>query len=146
MIPLSRLLETPRQFTTVSRNASPKRPTTAITSVHTADNAATHLTASVPRDIPTRLELSLLGQLSFNGPVPNGGWISACNLARNKRYFYYNCVIMLYLVNFICALIKRESKVVEDKVKNSENSADIKRLAHLQINFFEELTEKVGLD
>jgi hypothetical protein len=87
MIPLSRLLETPRQFTTVSRNASPKLPTTAITSVHTADNAATHPIASVPRDIPTRLELSLLGLLSFNGPVPNGGWILACNLARNKRCF-----------------------------------------------------------
>lgn len=53
---------------------------------------------------------------------------------------------MLYLVNFICALIKRESKVVVDRVKNSENSADIKRLAHLQINFFEELTEKVWLE
>ena len=59
--------------------------------------------------------------------------------------FIITTYVLLYLVNFICALIKRESKVVVDKVKNSENSADIERLAHIQINFIWELTEKVEL-
>jgi len=31
---------------------------------------------------------------------------------------------------FICALIKRVSKVIVDKVKNSENSADIEMLIY----------------